>query len=270
MPAGVRLGTGRPAVVAAIAGNLSLRIKNVRHPNNRPPFEDPLQILPRGLTKMYSLWVSMMYPFASIGRNVSFHFTNKVSRQRAPRISLGNSVRLLEYAWLNVATEDLTGEPTIVIDDDCSIGYASIISAKNHIHLERDILIGQHVVIQDHSHAYEDLAVPIIKQGVTKGGRIRIGEGSWIGRGAAILCSRGELTIGRHCVVSANSVVTRSIPDYSVVFGMPATIIRQYDPETRTWRMGQLRGGGAADRENIEVGSVGHETDLMEKTVVPR
>jgi acetyltransferase-like isoleucine patch superfamily enzyme len=82
--------------------------------------------------------------------------------------------------------------------------------------------------------------VPIIEQGITNGGSIRIGEGSWIGHGAAILCSRGELTIGRHCVVSANSVVTRSIPDYSVVFGMPAMIIRQYDPEAGAWRMGPL------------------------------
>src|SRR5208282_1543573 len=149
---------------------------------------------------MYSMWVSMTYPFASIGHNVSFHFTSKVSRQRAPRISLGNSVSLLKHAWLNVATDDPAGEPIIVIDDGCHIGFDSIISGKNRIHLERDVLVGQQVVIQDHNHAYEDLEVPIIKQGITKGGRIRIGEGSWIGRGAAILCSRGELTIGRHCV----------------------------------------------------------------------
>jgi acetyltransferase-like isoleucine patch superfamily enzyme len=220
-------------------------------PSNRPPCEDPLQLLPRGLTKMYSLWVSLLYPFASIGRDVTFHFTSRVSRQRAPRISLGNSVSLQEYAWLNVATDDPTGEPTIFIDDNCIIAIGSILSAKNRIHLERDVNVAQQVLIMDHNHAYEDIEVPIIKQGVTEGGRIRIGEGSWIGHGAAIICSRGELTIGRHCVVAANSVVTRSIPDYSVVFGMPATIIRQYDPERGAWRMGQLKGVGAADRENI-------------------
>lgn len=237
----------------------------MHHPKNRRPFEDPLALLPSGLTKMYSIWASRTYPFHSIGRNVSFHFTSKVSRQRSPRISLGHSVRLLEYAWLNVATGDPTGEPTILIDDNCSIGYGSIISGKNRVHLERDILVGQNVVIQDHSHAYEDLEVPIIKQGITKGGRIRIGEGSWIGRGAAILCSRGELTIGRHCVVSANSVVTRSIPDYSVVFGMPATIIRQYDPQARAWRMGQVRGIGPANPENsLQCSSVGREAELTE------
>ena len=119
----------------------------------------------------------------------------------------------------------------------------------------------------DHNHAYEDIEVPIVQQGITKGGRIRIGEGSWIGHGAAIVCSRGELTIGRHCVVAANSVVTGSIPDYSVVFGMPATIIRQYDPETQAWRMGQVRSAAAANHENIgKVSSVGREAELMERS----
>jgi len=242
----------------------------VHNPNNRRPFEDPLGLVPRGLTKIYSIWAGRTYPFASIGRNVSFHFTSKVSRQKAPRISLGNSVTVSEHAWLNVATDDPTGDPTIVIDDNCIIAVGSIISAKNRIHLERDVNVAQQVLIMDHNHAYEDIEIPIIKQGITEGGRIRIGQGSWIGHGAAIICSRGELTIGRHCVVSANSVVTRSIPDYSVVFGMPATIIRQYDPGTGAWRMGQLRGVVAADRENIvKSTSAGGGAELVDKVIVP-
>jgi acetyltransferase-like isoleucine patch superfamily enzyme len=236
------------------------------NPNNLRPFADPLELLPSGLRKMYSIWVSLTYPFSAIGHNVSFHFTSKVSRQRAPRISLGNSVSVGEHAWLNVATDDPTGEPTIVVDDNCIIAFGSIISAKNQIHLERDVNVAQQVLIMDHNHAYEDIEVPIIQQGITKGGRIRIGEGSWIGHGAAIVCSRGELTIGRHCVVAANSVVMRSVPDYSVVFGMPATIIRQYDPQTRVWRMGQVRGVGAANRESIvKATSVGREAELTKK-----
>ncbi len=215
---------------------------------------------------MYSVWVSRTYPFASIGRDVSFHFTSKVSRQRASRIALGNSVRISEYAWLNVATEDPTGEPTIRVDDNCIIAVGSILSARNQIHLERNVNVAQQVLIMDHNHAYEDVDIPIIQQGITEGGKIRIGEGTWIGHGAAILCSRGELTIGRHCIVSVNSVVMRSIPDYSVVFGMPATIIRQYDPEKRAWRMGQLKSEGAVDRKNI----LDPRRASGEATLVPR
>jgi acetyltransferase-like isoleucine patch superfamily enzyme len=105
----------------------------------------------------------------------------------------------------------------------------------------------------DHNHAYEDPEVPILQQGVTEGGRVRIGEGSWIGHGAAILCSRGELTIGRHCVISANSVVMRSIPDYSVVFGIPAVVIRQYDPIRRAWYKGRGNSSLKTDREQMVV-----------------
>ena len=133
-------------------------------------------------------------------------------------------------------------EPAIVIEDNCAIGTQTIISARNLIHIERDVLIAQWVLIVDHNHAYEDITIPIVNQGITEGGRIRIGQGSWIGRGAVILCPKGELTIGRNCVVAANSVVTRSIPDYSLVAGLPARIIRQYDLETKTWRIGKNRG----------------------------
>ena len=211
----------------------------MRRPNHRPRFGDPLELLPKGLTKLYSIWVRLTYPFASIGSKVSLHFTSQMDRRRAVRISLGYGVSLRKDAWLNVATEDPTGEPVIVLEDNCHIGYGSIISARNLIHLERDVLVGQQVIIIDHNHAYEDITIPVVKQDITEGGRIRIGQGSWIGRGAAIICPKGELTIGRNCVVAVNSVVTRSIPDYSVVVGMPARIIRQYDPETRAWRIGR-------------------------------
>ena len=140
-----------------------------------------------------------------------------------------------------------------MIDDNCSIGYGAMVSAKNRIHLERDVLVGQQVVIIDHNHAYEDIMTPIAKQGLTEGGRIRIGQGTWIGRGSAIICARGELTIGRNCVVSVHSMITRSIPDYSVVFGSPATIIRQYDLETRAWRMGPKRNGDKQIPEALSV-----------------
>jgi acetyltransferase-like isoleucine patch superfamily enzyme len=221
------------------------------HPKkHRLSVEDPLQLLPKVLTKMHSLWLSQFYPFASIGHKVSFHFTSRVCRARSSRISLGNSVSLREYAWLSVATEDPTGEPTIVLGDNCHIGFGSIISAKNRIHLERDVLVGQVVIIVDHNHAYEDVTVPILDQGITEGGTIRIGQGTWIGHGASIISPRGELTIGRNCVVAANSMVMRSIPDYSVVAGYPATIIRQYDPERRAWRAGGREGKVARSAES--------------------
>jgi acetyltransferase-like isoleucine patch superfamily enzyme len=221
--------------------------RNIRYHHGRRPFEEPLLVIPRALAKLHSLWISRTYPFASIGRGLTAHWSAKISRQRSPRIAIGNDVKLGERTWLNPATEDPNGEPTIVIEDGCYIAADSILSGRNRVHLETKVMVGQHVIIQDHNHAYEDIDVPIIDQGITEGGTIRIGEGSWIGCGAAILCSRGELSIGRHCVISANSVVIQSIPDYSVAFGVPAKIIRQYDPGARAWSIGQLKNRGTSD-----------------------
>jgi len=117
------------------------------------------------------------------------------------------------------------------------------------------------VLILDHNHEYEDIASPVIDQGVNEGGTIRIGQGTWIGHSAAIIAPRGNLTIGRNCVIASHSVVMRSIPDYSVVAGYPATIIRHYDAEAGTWRVGRRNeGGGVRPEENAAtVGSTGHK-----------
>lgn len=237
------------------------------HQSKRRPLPDPWQLLPRALTKLNSIWISLTYPFASKGRNLSFHFTSELDRQRAVRISLGSSVSLKKDAWLNVATEDPTGEPVIVIDDNSHLGYGSIVSAKNRIHIERNVIIAQSVLIIDHNHFYEDVGLPVMEQGLNDGGRIRIGEGSWIGHGAAIICPRGELTIGRNCVVAANAVVTRSVPPYSVVFGSPATIIRHYDPETQAWHLGPK--ASRARRNGVsasQAGSAELDAELFEKS----
>lgn len=213
------------------------------HPPNRLPIEDPLIWIPKGLTKLYSIWLRLTYPFASVGRNFSIHYTCELKRPHAAKIKLGNSILIGKDAWLNVSCleGDSNVEPAIVIDDNTAIGPRCQISAKNCICIERDNLISTSVLIIDHNHAYEDIEVPIREQSITEGGRIRIGQGCWIGQGASIVCTKGELTLGRNCVVGANAVVRRSFPAYSVIFGDPAQVIRHYDAGRKRWVPGTAR-----------------------------
>jgi len=196
--------------------------------------EDPFKIVLRGLAKCHSLWLKLTYPFASIGRKPSIHYTCQLSRVRAKQIKLGNSVILNKDVWLNVASEEFDGI-RIVIDDNCAIGRRNTITAKNCIYIERNVISGPGVLIQDHAHAFEDTSLPIGAQGVTAGGRIRIEEGCWIGQGAAIICNKGDLVIGRNSVIGANSVVTRSFPAASVIVGNPGRLLRQFDSAKGKW-----------------------------------
>lgn len=45
----------------------------------------------------------------------------------------------------------------------------------------------------------------------------------------------GNVHIGKNCVIGANSVVTKDIPDYCVFAGVPAKIIRKYDELSNSW-----------------------------------
>jgi acetyltransferase-like isoleucine patch superfamily enzyme len=205
-------------------------------PTNPVPSEDPLRLISRSLTKLYSLWVNLTYPFAGKGHNLSIHQTCDLRKSRSHRIKLGNSVQIRKDAIVNVvAPPEQNGEPIIVLDDNTLIGPRCMVTAKDCVHIEQDVIIGQSVLITDYGCAHED-----------RGGRVWVGQGSWIGQGAAIVCTEGELVLGRNCVVGANAVVTRSFPPHSVIFGNPARVVRHFDPLRNTWVMGDAQTAEAA------------------------
>ena len=103
-----------------------------------------------------------------------------------------------------------------------------------------NVLIGPDNYISSIDHNYENVDVPIIFSGANfsnkngNNGVISIGDDTWIGTHCAII---GDVKIGKHCVVGANTVIVKDVPDYSVVVGNPAKIIKKYNQERKTWIM---------------------------------
>lgn len=209
--------------------------------------QDPLEWIPRFASKCYSLWLVGFYPFRAIGRKASFHFTCDV---RNPELmEIGNDVIVHKDVWLHAWPGEHRGDgPAVSIGDRSLIGRRAHISGRNSIILEADVIISAGVLIQDHGHAYTDATRTIREQGIVPGGRIRIGQGCWIGQGAVIVCPEGELVLGRNCVIAANAVVTKSAADNSVISGNPARVIKQYDPVKGAWVLGST--ASAVQRES--------------------
>lgn len=129
-----------------------------------------------------------------------------------------------------VPGQECINNRTVVIGDRCLIGRNSGIVGHFSVEIGDDVWTGHHVYVTDQNHGYEDTSRPISLQ--TQPERaVRIGDGSWIGHGAVVLPG---VTIGRHVVVGANSVVTSDLPDFSVAVGSPARVIRQFSDGT--WR----------------------------------
>jgi acetyltransferase-like isoleucine patch superfamily enzyme len=205
--------------------------------------EDPLRLLARIPTRLYSAWVRATYPFASLGRDVTFHTTWDFRRYAAHRVKLGNSVVIGKDVHFGVyCPNGEKGDPMLVIDDGCIINRRVQFSAKNYIHIESDVVISASALIMDHNHEFEDLTRPIKDQGLSAGGAIRVEKGCWIGHGAAIVCNQGELVLGRNSVVAANALVTKSCPPYSVLIGNPARVARVLHPANES------RGEGSNSR----------------------
>lgn len=110
----------------------------------------------------------------------------------------------------------------IRIGDNVGIGEFAYIGGAGGVIIGADTIVGQYFSVHPENHNFEDQGRPIREQGVTRIG-IEIGDSCWIG--AKVTVTDG-VKVGRHCVIAAGSVVTRSFPDYSVIGGVPARLIR--------------------------------------------
>jgi acetyltransferase-like isoleucine patch superfamily enzyme len=125
--------------------------------------------------------------------------------------------------------------PEIAIGDNVSIGFGCTLSCVKRIQIGNDVTVGDNVYIADSHHDYKNIQFGVLDQPLIPG-RVSIGDGAWIGYGAFLA---GNVSVGEHAVVGANSVVTRPVPPYTIVAGVPARIIKRFDPETLQWRAAQ-------------------------------
>ena len=137
--------------------------------------------------------------------------------------SIGNYSIIEDFSTIN------NGVGNLYIGDHSFIGAGNVIIGP--VEIGNRVMTAQNVVISGMNHSYEDISTPPTLQKVTTN-PIKIYDNVWIGANSVILPG---ITIGRHSVVGAGSVVTKSLPEYSVAVGNPAKVVKQYNPETGVW-----------------------------------
>jgi acetyltransferase-like isoleucine patch superfamily enzyme len=119
--------------------------------------------------------------------------------------------------------------PVIEIGDNVSINYDCHIGCINKIIIGNNVVFASKVFVTDHYHGEinkQALALPPMLRQLYSKGPIIIDDNVWIGEGAVIM---PNVTIGKNCIIGANSVVTRSFVANSVLAGNPARLIKTLD-----------------------------------------
>lgn len=120
----------------------------------------------------------------------------------------------------------------LIFGDHVRITAGCRITCVSKIELGNDVLIGPDVMIIDHNHGMN----PSIKGGYSPQplsiGRVKIDDGVWIGQRVIIL---PDVTIGKHSIIGAGSVVTKDVPEYCIAVGNPAKVIKMYNFVTQKW-----------------------------------
>jgi acetyltransferase-like isoleucine patch superfamily enzyme len=158
--------------------------------------------------------ITNLHPWTAIGKYTIIQ-TDKTSC-----IQLNDHIAIHNY--VSVLAED---HASIVFGKRIFIGdYTSIRANRAQIKIGSNTMLSQGVQLISTNHAYMNRHKLIHEQDIDEQKKgIEIGEDCWLGAGVIVLPG---VVIGRGVVVGANAVVTKNIPDYAVVAGNPATIIK--------------------------------------------
>ena len=147
-------------------------------------------------------------------------------------VRIGSDFTACDGLWLGTypkyANERYS--PDVQIGNGVSLSRNCHIGAVGSVKIGNNVLMGSNILINDHAHGVSvntdvpRTTLPL----VTKGG-IEIGDNVWIGDNVCILSG---VTVGKNCIIGANSVVTKSFPEEGLLIaGNPARVIRTMEKQ---------------------------------------
>ncbi len=152
------------------------------------------------------------------------------------RIFIGKRVRIFPGARIEV----LDSNSSVVFEENVSIGQnLHIISGESqNLIIGKNSTLSANVFITNIDHKYSEINKNILKQPLISN-NTKIGENCFIGYGVAI---QAGTILGKQCIVGANAVVRGTFPDYCVIVGVPARIVKRYDKESCSWKKTNNKG----------------------------
>ncbi|MCK9617783.1 MAG: acyltransferase [Lentimicrobiaceae bacterium] len=187
------------------------------------------KVIYRMLTPRYQsrprLWVKWFVNpfFHKKGRGAVIRNHTRIDVMPWSQFIIGKHTTIEDFCTVN----NLVGD--VIIGEYTRIGMANVIIGP--IRIGNNVIFAQNIVLSGLNHGYEDITIPPTYQEIIKK-EIIIEDDVWIGANSVVVAG---VTIGRHAVIAAGSIVTHNVPPFTVVAGNPAKTIKQYNANTKKW-----------------------------------
>lgn len=194
----------------------------------------------KGFMVLRGLWHKLLFKESKgivfIGKRVKIRNHKKIKLKGSATIEDGCHINALSKGGITIGGNFSIGRNSIIectgvirelgeeliIGDNVGIAANAFIAMRGKLEIGDNTIFGPGVSIHCENHNFSDLETPIRLQGATRKG-VKIGKDCWIGSKAVIL---DGVTIGDHVIVAAGAVVTKDVPDYAIVGGVPAKVIK--------------------------------------------
>lgn len=131
----------------------------------------------------------------------------------------------------------LSENAKLAIGDNVKLNHRCHIGVMKSVKIGSNALFASNVFISDHTHGSysgknqsSPFQAPNNREIICQ--EVEIGNSVWIGENVAVLMG---VSIGESSIIGANSVVTKSIPAFSIAVGSPARVIKTWDPSREKW-----------------------------------
>ncbi|MET1056987.1 MAG: acyltransferase [Pedobacter sp.] len=171
------------------------------------------------------LWVRLFVnPFKHIrGKGSIVRRRTRIDVFPFNNFKLGTKSLIEDFATINNGVGD------VYIGNQSVIGIGCTVIGP--VNIGNNVIMAQNIVISGLNHGYELIDIPPSEQ-KTVTSLITVMDDVWVGANCVITAG---VTIGKHAVIGAGSVVTKNVPPYSVSVGNPARVVKLYNFENSKW-----------------------------------
>lgn len=183
---------------------------------------------------MYSLFTcSIGYPrkFRRLNVGSNSYVDPSVQIIGWKNVEIGSSTILSEDIWINVNYRD-DPEKKITIGNNCHIGRRNFFSSGPFILIKDYCLTGIDCHFLGCGHNLDSPMLPYIASGPSSGAGVEIGVNCWLATSVTVFQG---VKIGHGSIIGARSMVTHSIPPFSIAFGNPCKVVKRYDFKNNKW-----------------------------------